>query len=220
MRKRSFKLVVVICASFSLLLAERAWSGTIDGRINGGGPKTSLSNFVVSVEDMEGSFAVPAGTAPAQEMDQRGLQFVPHVLPIMAGTTVDFPNDDPVSHNVFSISDTKRFNLGLYGRGTKRSIRFDQPGIVELLCNVHMEMSGYIVVLKNPYFAKSGAEGSFRIQGVPGGRHRVRCWNEALPAQEVEITVPAEGTVTVNFQMSSIRNENQNVHHSQENPQK
>jgi plastocyanin len=220
MRRQSFKLVVVVWTSFSLLSVQRAWSGIIDGRISGGGLKTDLSNFVVSVEDIDGPFPSPNQTSVPQEMDQKELRFVPHVLPIMAGTTVDFPNNDPVSHNVFSISETKRFNLGLYGRGMKRSIRFDQPGIVELLCNVHMEMSGFIVVLKNPYFAKSGADGSFRISGVPGGRHRLRCWNEESPAREVEITVPSEGVVNVNFEMNSSPLDNKTVRHDQGVPRR
>lgn len=220
MRRQAVNLVVVMWASVSLLSVQRAWSGTINGRISSGDSTMDLSNFVVSVEDIEGPFPVPTETGITQKMDQKGLRFVPHVLPIVAGTTVDFPNGDPVSHNVFSISETKRFNLGLYGRGTKRSIRFDQPGIVELLCNVHMEMSGYIVVLKNPYFAKTAADGSFRISGVPGGRHRLRFWDEALPAQEEEITVPQDGVVSVNFDMNSGPHENKNARHDQGVPQK
>lgn len=88
------------------------------------------------------------------------------------GTTVEFPNSDPVSHNVFSISASKRFNLGLYPRGGKRQIKFEQPGVVELLCNVHLEMSGYIVVVKNPYFARTGSDGTYHIAGVR--LHRAR----------------------------------------------
>jgi plastocyanin len=214
MRNQAVNLVVVMWASVSLLSVQRAWSGTINGRVSGGESTMDLSNFVVSVEDIEGPFPAPTGTGITQKMDQKGLRFVPHVLPVVAGTTVDFPNDDPVSHNVFSISETKRFNLGLYGRRMKRSIRFDQPGIVELLCNVHMEMSGYIVVLKNPYFAKTAADGSFRISGVPGGRHRLRCWHEQLPAQEQEIDVPNEGVVSVNCDLSSGPHENKNSRRS------
>ena len=191
-----------------MLMTQRAWGGTVEGRVSRGNSRTELSTVVVSVEDLNGPFQTSEEPAKAKEMDQKGLRFVPHVLPILAGTTVDFPNSDPVSHNVFSISATKRFNLGLYGRGMKRSIRFDQPGIVELLCNVHMEMSGYIVVLKNPYFAQAGADGDFRIQGVPAGRHRLRCWSENSPVQEEEIDVPSEGTVNVNFDLSSRPHEN------------
>jgi plastocyanin len=169
-----------------------------------------LSNVVVSVEDLEGPFLIPREPAVMKEMDQQGLRFVPHVLPILVGTTVEFPNSDPISHNVFSISEAKRFNLGLYGRGVNRSIRFDRPGVVELLCNVHLEMSGYIVVLKNPFFALAKSDGAYRIAGVPAGRHRVRYWHERLPAQEKEIDVPSVGTVILNFDVSSSARENKN----------
>lgn len=207
MRKELAALEHVI--GISLLMAPLLWSGTIEGRVSRGG-SADLSNFVVAVDDIEGPLQVSKQTV---EMNQEKLRFVPHVLPIVAGTTVDFPNNDPVSHNVFSISGTKRFNLGLYGRGMKRSIRFDQPGIVELLCNVHMEMSGYIVVLKNPYFAQTGADGTFRIPGVPAGRHRLHCWHEQLPAQEKQIDLPSSGDVSMDFDMSSSPPENKNSRH-------
>ncbi len=213
MRKKLAKRKIVMWAAMSLLMAQSAWSGTIEGRVSRGG-SADLSDSVVSVEDIESPLQPPQKAAP--EMNQKGLRFVPHVLAIQAGNTVDFPNSDPVSHNVFSISDAKRFNLGLYGRGMKRSIRFDRPGVVELLCNVHMEMSGYIVVLKNRYFVQPGTSGAFRIAGVPAGRHRVRCWHEELPAQEEEINVPSEGVASVNFDMNSGPHENKNSSHKKE----
>ncbi|MFQ5662640.1 MAG: methylamine utilization protein [Terriglobia bacterium] len=179
-----------------LLAGQAALAGTIEGRVRRADPAADLSNFVISVEDIEGSF--PAPPEPAV-MDQKDLRFLPHVLVIQVGTQVEFPNSDPVAHNVFSISDAKRFNLGLYQRGTVRRVKFDQPGIVELLCNVHLEMSAYIVVVKNPYFARTGADGRFRIAGVPPGRHRLRGWHERLAAHEQEIEVPAKGTVKVIF---------------------
>lgn len=202
---------VVMGTSISLLTAPWAWSGTIEGRVSRGG-SVDLSNFVVSVEDIDGTLPPPKNTAA--QMNQKELRFVPHVLAIQAGTAVDFPNNDPVSHNVFSISEAKRFNLGLYGRGMKRTIRFDRPGVVDLLCNVHMEMSGYIVVLKNVYFAQTGSNGAYRIAGVPAGRHRVRCWHEQLPAQEEAIDVPSEGVVSVNFDMNSSPHENKIFRHN------
>jgi plastocyanin len=201
----------------SLFLAQGAWGGTIMGRVSHrGNSSEDLSYVLVSVEDLEAPFPTLKEPAGTKEMNQLGLRFVPHVLPIVAGTTVEFPNSDPVSHNVFSISEAKRFNLGLYGRGVKRSIRFDQPGVVELLCNVHMEMSGYIVVLKNPFFALAKTDGTFQIANVPAGRHRVRCWHEQLAAQEQEIDVPTEGTVSVNFDLSSRPQQTKNSRHNGE----
>jgi plastocyanin len=217
MQNRSVKREVLVWASvnlFLLFIVQGTRGGTIEGRVSRGNTSEDLSNVVVSVEDIEGPFTPPGKPASAKEMNQKGLRFVPHVLAILVGATVEFPNSDPVSHNVFSISEAKRFNLGLYGRDVKRSIRFDLPGVVELLCNVHMEMSAYIVVLKNPFFTMANGDGSFRIAGVPVGRHRVRCWNEHLPAQEVEINVPSEGIVSMDFDINSSPNENKNGLHN------
>ncbi len=192
--------MVAVLKSFPLLLflGEPAWAGNIEGHVRSARPSANLSAFVVSVEDIEGVFPAPKEAAV---MDQKDLRFVPHVLAIQAGTTVDFPNSDPVSHNVFSISPVKRFNLGLYFRGVKRRIRFDQPGVVELLCNVHLEMSAYIVVLRCPYFAQTGSDGSYHIAGVPAGQHRLRCWHESFTAEVLTIHVPEIGSVAVNFHM-------------------
>jgi plastocyanin len=195
MRARQKTLFLVAAA----LLAEgAAVAGTIEGRIYRNGPILDLSNFVITVEDIEGIFPAPQKAAV---IDQKGLRFAPHVLVIQAGTMVEFPNSDPVSHNIFSISEAKRFNLGLYSRGTMRRIRFDRPGLVGLLCNVHMEMAAYIVVVKNPYFAQTGADGTFRINGVPAGKHSVRCWHERFPVREQIIQVPETGFVKVDLLM-------------------
>jgi hypothetical protein len=132
-------------------------------------------------------------------MDQQNLQFVPHVLAIQRGTTVQFPNSDPLRHNVFSISPAKRFNLGMYAQGEPRSLAFDKAGVVHILCNVHLEMSAYILVLPNHYFAVVGPDGHFRIPNLPAGRHRVRYWQEEVPEQEIESLVPDSGSVTIHF---------------------
>ena len=187
-----------LTALVGLLASEAAAAGTIEGHVRRSVPTADLSNFVIFVEDIEGPF--PAPEQPVV-MEQKELRFVPHVLVILAGTTVEFPNNDPLAHNVFSISEAKRFNLGLYSRGTIRRLKFEKPGVVELLCNVHMEMSGFIVVVNNPYFAQTGPDGTFRIKGVPAGRHRLRCWHERFPAQERTVPVPESGSVTVDFSM-------------------
>ena len=182
----------IACALW--LSATIAPAGTVEGRVTSGSP-TDLTNVIVSVEDIEGRFSEPPRPSV---MDQRALRFVPHVLPIVAGTTVEFPNSDPLAHNVFSISETKRFNLGLYQKGTVRQLRFDKPGVVQLLCNVHLEMSGFIVVLPNRYFARVNPDGSYRIPGVPEGKHRVRCWRET-GALEKTVNVPATGNAQQDF---------------------
>lgn len=197
-RMRSAANVIVFLVAAGLLGAQPVPAGTIEGRVRGSGAMTDLSNFVILVDDLEGPTPVPE---PPAVLNQKGLRFVPHVLVVPVGAWVEFPNSDPVSHNVFSISDAKRFNLGMYRRGIRRRIRFDQPGVVELLCNVHVEMSAYIVVVKNPFFARPGPDGSYRIDGVPPGQHRLRCWHERLPVQEREVQVPETGSVTVDFLM-------------------
>ncbi len=177
-----------------ILAAGSATAGIIEGRVQTKDTKLDLAGFVVSVDDIDGPFPPPQQVAV---MDQRSLRFVPHVLAVQAGTTVEFANSDPLAHNVFSISPAKRFNLGLYGRGTSRRIVFDQPGVVQLLCNVHREMSGFVVVLKNPYFARSAADGSFRIAGVPAGTHRLRVWHEDMQDRMSAVVVPAAGVARV-----------------------
>ncbi len=190
------KSAALLLGLLFLLASQPGLAGIIEGRVRAPHLGEDLSNFVISVEDIEGPF--PAPEQPAV-MEQKELRFVPHVLVIQAGTTVEFPNSDPLSHNVFSISEVKRFNLGLYSRGTSRRLKFEKPGVVELLCNVHLEMAGFIVVLKNPYFARTGSDGTYRIPDVPAGQHRLRLWHERLAAQERMVEVPETGSVTVDF---------------------
>ncbi len=184
---------VLWTALAGMLTALPLAAGTIEGRMRN---TETPSNFVISIEDIGGDF--PAPEQPAV-MEQIELRFVPHVLVVLVGSTVEFPNRDPLSHNVFSISEAKRFNFGLYARGASRRLRFDKLGVVELLCSVHLEMSAYIVVVKNPYFARTGPAGTYRLVGVPPGRHRVRCWHERFPVQERTVEVPETGPVTVDF---------------------
>ena len=191
--QRAFWSVFVL-----ILVAGSAAAGSIEGRVQTHDPKLDLAGFVAYVDDLEGP---PPAPDRVVVMDQKGLRFVPHVLAIQAGTIVEFANSDPLAHNVFSISSPKRFNLGLYGRGTSRRIRFGQPGVVQLLCNVHQEMSAFIVVVKSPHFARAAADGSFRIEGVPAGRRRLRIWHEATNERSYEIEVAAAGATrkTINF---------------------
>lgn len=109
---------------------------------------------------------------------QRNLQFSTSILPVVRGGVVDFPNDDTVLHNVFSLSSTANFDLGIYKQGSSRSVRLDQTGLVRVHCNLHPEMAASIVVLGNPYFSLTDAAGSYVVAGVPDGAYRVRAWND------------------------------------------
>jgi len=149
-------------------------------------------------------------------MDQRNLEFVPHVLPVMVGTTVDFPNNDKVDHNVFSMSRTKKFNLGSYPAGESKSVLFDKPGIVELRCDVHAEMAAYILVMKNPYFAVTDKQGRFEVpdsntrkqtalsgvKNLASGKYFVKTWHEKLKTQKQAVVVPENGDVTIQLDLT------------------
>lgn len=122
-------------------------------------------------------------------MDQRGETFVPHVLAITAGTTVDFPNSDRIYHNVFSLSKTARFDLGRYPTGRAKSVKFDRPGIVRVFCDIHSHMNAFILVFGHPFFAITDVDGRYELSDVPPGAYRVVAWNEGVASDPKPITV-------------------------------
>jgi plastocyanin len=124
--------------------------------------------------------------AKRAEMIQKGKRFSPHVLAITVGTTVDFPNYDPIFHNAFSNFDGQIFDVGLYPPGTSRSILFRREGIVRIFCNIHPAMSAVIVVLKSPYFTTSGKNGAFTIANVPPGSYRLKVFHERATQQTLD----------------------------------
>lgn len=139
-------------------------------------------------------------------MDQRNETFVPHVLAVMAGTTVDFLNSDRTYHNVFSLSRIRSFDLGRYPTGRSRSVRFDRPGIVRVFCDIHSHMSAYILVFGHRFFAVANAEGRYRLNQVPPGSYNVAVWHEALPGEIRRVTVPdAGGEVELNVTLGAGR---------------
>jgi len=135
-------------------------------------------------------------------MDQRNERFVPHVLAIVAGTYVDFPNGDSTYHNVFSLSKTKEFNLGRYATGRSKAVRFERPGVVRVFCDIHSHMSAFILVFAHRFFAVTDDEGRYRLDNVPPGTYTVVVWNETVhgDAPKRTITVPeAGGDVDADF---------------------
>jgi plastocyanin len=141
--------------------------------------------------------------APARaRMDQRNETFVPHVLAVTEGTIVDFPNNDSTYHNVFSLSKTKRFDLGRYARGRSKSVRFDQAGIVRIFCDIHSHMSAFVLVFSHPYFAITDADGRYRIDDIPSGTYTVMAWHEGQVRDSRTVVIPAQGSsVEQNFQV-------------------
>jgi len=133
-----------------------------------------------------------------QVVTQKDALFKPHLLPIVVGTTVEWPNQDEILHNVYSFSETKQFDLGLYKSEAKK-ITFEKPGRVDVFCSIHSKMHCVVLVLTNPYFAATDAKGSFTITNVPPGNYRVKAWHERLPPQVKEITMPEKGGVKLDF---------------------
>jgi plastocyanin len=176
----------------TVMAAQLCLAGSIKGKVTPG-------KSVVWVEAAAG--AKPAEVDKHVVMDQKGLLFQPHILVVQVGTTVDFLNSDKVAHNVFwpSISGDKKksHNLGTWPTGEKKGFKFAEPGVVSLLCNVHPEMSGYIVVVPTPQFAETAADGEYTIANVPDGQYTVTAWHEGKKIQSQKVTV--SGAATVNF---------------------
>jgi plastocyanin len=122
-------------------------------------------------------------------LDQRNESFVPPVVAITVGSTVDFPNSDRVYHNVFSLSKTRRFDLGRYPRGQSRSVVFDRPGVVRVFCEIHSHMNAYILVFAHRFFSVTDAEGRYRIDGIPSGSYTLAVWNEGAVRERRELQI-------------------------------
>lgn len=154
-------------------------------------------NVVVYFDSMPG-VAIPVPTSPFA-MRQRGETFEPHVLAVPVGATVQFPNDDPFFHNVFSLSRARRFDLGRYPRGASKSVVFDRPGVVQVFCHIHSDMSAFVLVRENPFFAVPDSRGRFIIDGVPPGEYRVVAWHERVRPYAARVKIEAGSASVVEF---------------------
>ncbi len=196
-----FVMLMALALSVPALLpagAPTAASGTITGKVSMAGGRNAGA-AVVYIASAPGPFT-PRETA---EVNQRDIGFIPRVLPILVGTTVRFVNSDDVQHNVFTPSATGDFfNLGTWPKGQSKPYTFTKMGKVELLCNVHHEMKGYILVLQNPYFAVTDKDGNFRINNVAPGNYQLKVWHERATATPAAVQV-SNGTQTVNFELTA-----------------
>jgi plastocyanin len=155
-----------------------------------------LQNVVIYFEPSPSLAAAAAPRSERQAMRQEGLTFVPHVLAVAKGTTVDFPNGDGIFHNVFSLSKAAEFDLGRYPMGSSKSVRLDTPGIVKVFCHIHSDMSGVILVVDSPFFAVPDAQGHYSIGGVPPGEYTVVGWHErARPLRRTVRIQPGQAAV-------------------------
>jgi plastocyanin len=222
--------IALVMAFFTCNLP--AWAGTIEGSVRAEGkagvddgsspsdgayasrkykfvPKMNYSamhDFVVYVEGPVGANRAPATnvvSVSTKQIAQHGAQFTPHIMPVMVGTTVEWPNNDDIYHNVFSMSDAKQFDLGLYkGDPSDKRVTFNKPGRVDVYCSIHQNMHCVVLVLENPYFASTDENGNYKISDVPPGTYKLKAWQERLPADEQEIVVPTNGEVRVDFTLT------------------
>lgn len=168
---------------------------TIAGR---GAEPGDASGAVVWLEGAPGASPAPSRAV----IDMREKVFVPAVTVVPAGSTVAFPNADPILHNVFSVSGGNSFDLGLYGRGEQRDVVMREPGVVRVFCNVHPQMEAFIVVAPGPW-ALASRDGSFELGDLPAGRYEVRVWDQRGGADGRVIDVEGDKTVTVDFRLDA-----------------
>jgi plastocyanin len=194
-------------AALWLIAAAVMHGANIKGRVNVAGKSATLraehgERAVVWLTPLAGasSSSAEGPRNPPRRLTrvQQNKRFEPHVMVVQVGATVDFPNRDPFFHNVFSLFEGKRFDLGLYEAGSTRSVRFDRPGISYIFCNIHPQMSTVVITLDTPYFAVSNPSGEFEISQVPPGRYRMDIWAErclpkTLKDLSREVTVSEQG---------------------------
>jgi len=200
---RFWPRAAVLIATLAVLPAARSlaedFQAQVTVRRNAGDKVAGASNVIV--------WLTPVGSPPPPapvihpRLAQKNKRFEPHLLVVPVGTVVEFPNQDPFFHNVFSLYKGQRFDLGLYEAGSSRSVRFDRPGVSFIFCNIHPEMSAAVVALETPYYGISNHEGRVTIPSVPPGRYRLEVWYElsspeALARLTRQISLPAEGAVT------------------------
>jgi plastocyanin len=157
------------------------------------GPVNEYDRMVVF---LEGGKRPPLPPVSAV-LNQHDARFDPELLVVPAGSTVQFPNLDPIFHNVFSLSKAKKFDLGYYPEGQSRSVKFTLPGIVQVYCHIHANMYAAIVVTNSPWFAKPKADGSFSFPNVPAGRYRLTAWHKIAGYYKLDVVVPETGSVDV-----------------------
>ncbi len=221
------KTLSMILAFSALVLLPVGKAGTVTGTVRaqgkegadqeaGGGKYDSrkykfaerinyaeLHDFVVYIDQASGRPLVPPAkpvqVVTTKKVSQKGAMFSPHMLPVVVGTMVEWPNNDDILHNVFSISDAKEFDLGLYKSPEVKRVTFDKPGRVDVFCSIHTSMNCIVLVLENPHFAATDEKGRYAIPNLPAGSYRLKAWHERLPSQVKDIIVPESGELKVDF---------------------
>jgi len=191
-RREFFRTVAVALGAAAAVAAPAAARAQVSGRVSvreaGGKLAADVGNAVVWLEG-----SAPRARPVRVEMTLDGRSFGPRVVVVPVGSTVVFPNRDPFNHNVFSLSSPNDFDLGLYGRGASGEQHFRHAGLVRVYCNIHPQMSGFVLVRDNGYFTQPGADGSYAIEQVEPGRYTLHVWFERAPEVTKDVTVPAGG---------------------------
>ena len=213
----------LLAAIFGGTMLMTSLAGTISGTVRGAAPTGSaepagggayesrrykyvekidydrLRDFVLYIDQPTDEISTGGLGNRTVKTTQKDANFEPHVLPVMVGTTVRWPNEDDIFHNVFSMADAQPFDLGYYKKERVPEVVFDKVGRVDVFCAIHTKMHCVVLVVPNPFFAKADDKGRFVIPNVPAGTYKLRAWHERLPAQIKEIVVPAEGEVKIDF---------------------
>lgn len=188
---------IVILAIVALIAGPAVGAGEISGKVVCKGLRSS-ADAVVYVDTIAGKTFEPPSEPVV--VDQKAMVFVPHVQPVLVGTTVDFLNSDAFLHNVFSPDKcAEKFNLGSWPQGDKRSYTFAKPCVAELLCNVHPEMQGFVVAVPTPYFAVTAEDGTYTITDVPDGTYTVKAWHQKVSEGSQEVAV--SGSANADFEL-------------------
>lgn len=195
--------LLIVLAIFATAAPAQDAAGRVTGSVittNSKGKRIAAANAVVWLtpqNPLNDPGPVPPGNFTLLQKDKR---FHPHMLVVPVNSTVEFPNADHFFHNVFSVYEGTRFDLGLYESGSSKKVRFSRPGASYIFCNIHPEMSAVVMVMKSPYYAVTGANGQYSIQGVPDGEYTLHIWFErAKPEdlQELSRAVTVSGTVSL-----------------------
>jgi plastocyanin len=186
-----FLLGFILGLAFASTVEAAAIKGVVEG-----GKHLRRSPVVVYLSGASGELIKPAANPT---LDQRNMTFIPHVLPVQIGTTVDFLNNDEVKHNVFS-PDHEKYNLGTWPKGAVKQYTFTKKGVYTQLCNVHPEMESFIVALDTPYFTVTDKDGNFELQGVAPGSYTVKVWHKKLRFKKQQIAVTEKGVESLVFE--------------------
>jgi hypothetical protein len=164
-------------------------------------PPNEFDRMVVLLEEKKDGARLPPKPPVTEILNQEGARFQPDLIAVPIGSTVEFPNSDPIFHNVFSLSKAQPFDLGYYPKGQTRTVKFNSPGVVQVYCHIHANMYAAIVVTASPWFQKPLSDGSFSFSNVPAGRYRLTAWHKIAGLYKLDIQVPETGSADVTIRV-------------------